>query len=903
ASDMVYHVNDPPDPDLFPQGPATDWIRPGRAVWSWWSDLYSGDFAIQRRYVDDAHQLGFEYVLVDAWWELGFPAEGKDQFQRLAELVDYAHRDGRQVDILVWKDWYEVLDREERRAFFAAVRQAGAVGVKFDIIDAGDSESQLNVQLHEAILRDAAEHQLMINFHGTHKPTGLARTWPNEITREGLMGLELNRLALEHSIAVPPWHNAALPFTRLVLGPGDYTPVTFDERKLGETTFTHQFASAGVMVSPLLHFADDPQRLLAQETVLDLLQALPTTWDESRVLPVSDIGRVAALVRRKGQDWWLFVLNGNGQQPLSLPALALDFLGEGGYRAELVADETATTFQRSERSSLTREDELDLQLLAGGGFLARFTPITSDGNQPRPFRLGFAQVPPSNDGEGWTRLYTTLAEHADLVAYSFQGGVPWPEALNSSDVADYPFHLRLLWQHLREGNRTAAPDHPIYLMINPIETSYERLAPYWGESGEHLPLPAPWNGYDFSQPEVRQAYINYLTAAIEYFQPTYLAINVEANILLAKRPWLWEGFKEFNQAVYTAIKTRYPQLKVFSTIHYEHMLALHSESIALVRQLADSYPDVLQAEVKALLAHSDLLALSTYPYMVFENPRLRGSPPTLDAHYYQEAYDMAAELGLPLAIDQTGFISQDLYFEPFDITLHGSEEAQSRFIAFLLEQAQGHDFEFVNNFLAVDYGQHYGTDPTTLTWSYTGLFNQDGSPKAALAIWDAALSRPLADLPPPPPPGPRLAGAVRSVSLGDNRVDLTLEDGFVARLELLDRDILRVRLNPSGQFSNWQSGAIALNGLQDPQAILHDGPEAVFMVTSQLSVIIQKAPFAISVLRPDGTLISADQPGNSGFDPNGGVIFNRKHAPPGERYLGLGLRGGPLDRRGQVMLL
>ncbi len=762
-SHMITNLSDPPDPSLFPRGLNAPWIRPGRAVWSWWSDYQSSySFDAQKQYVDYAHTLGFEYIVVNAWWEQGFPDGGKDQFERLAELVHYANSEGRNVGIWVWKSWFELVTPTERHSFFDIVRAAGVVGVKIDNGYGLESETVQSAGLYEIMLKDAAERQLMVNFHGSNKPTGLSRTYPNEITREGCMGLELNGQAWEYGFFVNPEHNALLPFTRYVLGPADYTPVTFDERKIGATTFAHQLATAGLFSSPLLTYADDPVQLMAQIDVLDVLQAIPTHWDETRVLSVTILGTIAALAKRSGPDWFVFIINGDEDEPQTLTNLDLSFLGERTYRAVLIGDETKTSFQRSEVSELASNYPLDVDLLPGGGFVGYFQPSA---NTDRSFQMGFTSLPPSYDGDGWTAGYTALQDHADLVAHSFQQGVPWPEALLSSDVTTYPPHLQGMWEFLRSTDDAAIPGHDRYLMINPVATSSEGLAPYYGEVPE-MSLPAPWGSYSFNHPDVKTAFVNYLIAAIEFFQPKYLAINVEANILLAKRPEQWEAFKELNAYAYITIKGLYPELTVFSTIHYEHMLGLHIDSILLEQRFRDTYPNILTHEVRDLLRYSDLLALSTYPYMVGGLEVREG--------FYDDAYVIAEDLGLPIAIDQTGYASRSFVYELLGVSITGSEEIQDSFISLLLEDAQTHDFRFVVNFVSTDYGTNYGSDPVFLTWAYAGLSNTDGTAKPALATWDRYLGLTYnPERGQGPPDRFQTAGNVIETTVnGDDRVEL-----------------------------------------------------------------------------------------------------------------------------------
>lgn len=374
-SDLVRNVNPPPDSALFPDGARTAWIRPGRTLWSWWADFASSmDFATQRRYVDAAAILGFEYVLVDAGWEFGFPDGTQDQFARLAQLVGYAHSQGRQVDIWVWKLWDELRHRTARRAFFQAVKRAGAVGIKIDNIASSESESQVDVALYEAILRDAAAVHLMIHFHGCNKDTGRGRTYPHQLTHEGFLGLEYTAGLWSVGLHLTPRYNAILAFVRFAVGPGDYTPVTFDPRKIGSTTLAHQLATAGVFTSPLLHFADDPENFLAHPEVLDVLQALPAHWHETRVLSGSAVGELVLLARRSGPRWFVFGLNGDATAAKTLERVDLTFLGTTRHRAIVLGDATRTSFARQEVSAMDARSALSLTLLPGGGFVGMFTP-------------------------------------------------------------------------------------------------------------------------------------------------------------------------------------------------------------------------------------------------------------------------------------------------------------------------------------------------------------------------------------------------------------------------------------------------------------------------------------------------------------------------------------------------
>jgi alpha-glucosidase len=362
SADLNGLVNSDVIPSLCPP-PGTDlehapWIRPGRAVWSWWSEG-TGDVERNKHYVDYAQQLGFEYNLVDAGWEDWHQA-GKGKWELLHELVDYGRAHG--VAIWVWKHYRGVQQREARRQFLEACHQAGVVGVKIDFMD---SESKDMIDFYERTLRDAAEFQLMINFHGANKPTGESRTWPNEMTREGIRGLEYNKWS-----ALPATHYATLPFTRYLAGHGDFTVCTLRPNFLKGTRAGLQLATSIVFTSPLMHWADTPS-LYLHSTTVDLIRSIPSLWDETRILPGSDIGKLAAFARRAGDTWFVGIINAG---PAREYPLKLDFLGPRDHDAWVASDHPDRAEELVFSKAHYRGDEtLNLNLMPQGGWLGRFT--------------------------------------------------------------------------------------------------------------------------------------------------------------------------------------------------------------------------------------------------------------------------------------------------------------------------------------------------------------------------------------------------------------------------------------------------------------------------------------------------------------------------------------------------
>lgn len=350
-SDIVHNLSAPPDPKLFPQGIKTPWLKSGRAVWRY---LDGGDnnFAGIKEFSRLAGELGFEYQVVEGLWTRFGEAE-------LKELVDYSKE--RNVGIVLWRHRRTLGEREERRRLFGALQKAGVAGLKVDFLD---HEAKEVIDLYQDILRDAAEFHLVVNFHGANKPAGEARTWPNELTREAIYGLE-------HRNA-PSWaeFNTTFPFTRMLAGHADYTPVVFGERRK-ETSWAHQIASAAILTSPMLIYGAHPQSLLSSPAV-EIVKSLPATWDETRVLPPSEIGQLAMFARRTGDTWFVAAMNGPEARTVKVD---LSFLGRPGAAKALIArdklDDSAAI--EVESRQLSAKQPLEIAMRAGGGFVVRLT--------------------------------------------------------------------------------------------------------------------------------------------------------------------------------------------------------------------------------------------------------------------------------------------------------------------------------------------------------------------------------------------------------------------------------------------------------------------------------------------------------------------------------------------------
>lgn len=346
---LVENLNPPASPELS----NADWIKPGRSAWQW---LAAGDpiEKEQHQWIDWTSQLGFEYYLIDEGWE-----RWPDSWAAIADSVAYGKT--KNVKIWIWVHSRFVRDPQERKEFLRKAVEAGVVGVK---IDFPPPASRTVANWYFETAKDAADVHLMVDFHGANKPSGMDRTWPNVITREGVRGHEY-QITRYHRVPQPD-HDVILPFTRYIAGPGDYTPTVFTTSELMGNTWSHELAQAIVFTSPFLCFGGHPQSYL-ENPARDVLTAIPPVWDETRVLTGSEPGKVVAEARRSGKQWFIAVMNGADATTLNIP---LAFLGLGTWKATQLRDakDKPDAWDR-EDGQVTHTDHIHLELAPRGGFV------------------------------------------------------------------------------------------------------------------------------------------------------------------------------------------------------------------------------------------------------------------------------------------------------------------------------------------------------------------------------------------------------------------------------------------------------------------------------------------------------------------------------------------------------
>ena len=356
----------------------TGWVNAGKYAWDWWSDgVVSGveppgmNDAVIRRFIDFATETGLQYMLIDAGWyiapngDVGDPTA--DVTRSIAEinlpaLVEYGRQ--RNVGLLVWVHW-RPLEAQMNKAL-ARYERIGLKGIKVDFMDRND---EVMVDFYHRLLKKAAPHRLLVDLHGAYSPTGLQRPYPHLLTQEGVMGAEYNKW----SARVTATHNVTLPFTRMLLGPMDYTPGGFrnvspadfvarNRLPLVQTTRGHALAMYVVYDSPLVSLADTPDAYRDQPG-MDFLASVPTTWDETRVV-AGEIGQFIIIARRKGSDWFVGAMTNEAERNVTVP---LHFLEDGEFAARIYADGDTPTALVVTARTVRRHDTIALRLAPGGG--------------------------------------------------------------------------------------------------------------------------------------------------------------------------------------------------------------------------------------------------------------------------------------------------------------------------------------------------------------------------------------------------------------------------------------------------------------------------------------------------------------------------------------------------------
>jgi len=353
------------------------WIKPGKVAWDWWNDwnIYNVDFKAgintqtYKYYIDFASKNKVEYVVLDEGWSVETDIMKHNPNVDLEALIAYAK--DRNVGIILWASWMAIHDKTE--AVFDNYAKLGIKGFKVDFIDRDDAKMVNSVY---DIAQRAANHKLIIDFHGMYKPTGIQRTYPNILNFEGVKGLENNKWTPNDDV---PLYDTTIPFIRMMAGPMDYTPgamrnATKSEFKpshsnpMSQGTRCHQLALYTIFEAPLQMMADSPTAFMKEQESTDFIAKVPTTFDETVSLN-GEVGKYISIARRKGNTWYLGSITNWDSRDITID---FSFLEKGKkFQAEIFsdglnADKAATDYKR-EIITIDSATKLTYRLANGGG--------------------------------------------------------------------------------------------------------------------------------------------------------------------------------------------------------------------------------------------------------------------------------------------------------------------------------------------------------------------------------------------------------------------------------------------------------------------------------------------------------------------------------------------------------
>ena len=381
-NDMVYRLATPADPQ-------TDWswVKPGKVAWDWWNDwnIDGVDFKsginndTYKHYIDFASANGIEYVILDEGWSVNGKA---DLFQVVPEidlemLVKYATE--RNVGLILWAGYW-AFDRDMEKV----CEHYSKMGIKGFKIDFMDRDDQYMVDFHRRAAEMTAKYHMLADFHGSYKPTGLHRTYPNVINYEGVHGLETMKWSDASVDQVT--YDVTIPYIRMMAGPMDYTQGAMRNATRGnyhpvynepmsQGTRCRQLAEYVVFDSPLNMLCDSPSNYMREPECLEYIAQIPTVWDETKGL-CGEVGKYIVMARRSGDVWYVGGMTGWNPKELEL---TLDFLPEGEYTVEIFVDgANAYRIARDYKkvaSNLPADRKIAVHMAPGGGFAAIIKPI------------------------------------------------------------------------------------------------------------------------------------------------------------------------------------------------------------------------------------------------------------------------------------------------------------------------------------------------------------------------------------------------------------------------------------------------------------------------------------------------------------------------------------------------
>ncbi|MFC6859558.1 glycoside hydrolase family 97 protein [Zunongwangia atlantica] len=359
------------------------WIKPGKVAWDWWNanNVYNVDFEsginteTYKYYIDFASEFGLEYIILDEGWSKSTlnvmePNEDID----MEELTTYA--EAKNVGIILWSLW-RPLD-ENMEALLSKYEAWGIKGVKVDFIQRAD---QYVTNFYERLAKSAADHHLLVDYHGGMKPSGMRRAYPNIINYEAVKGLENDKW----EDLITPEHDLTIPFTRMTAGILDYTPGGMDnahkenfavrfDRPMTLGTRAHQIALYTIFEAPLQMLADTPSSYYENRESAEFISKIPVVWEETKVLDAK-IGDYLIIARKNGDSWYVGAITDDSARTFEID---LSFLDDNtNYQLDWIedgknSDKVAKDYAKKS-AKLTSEDKIEIKMNKGGGWIGIFT--------------------------------------------------------------------------------------------------------------------------------------------------------------------------------------------------------------------------------------------------------------------------------------------------------------------------------------------------------------------------------------------------------------------------------------------------------------------------------------------------------------------------------------------------
>ncbi len=341
--------------------------------------------------------------------------------------------------------------------------------------------------------------------------------------------------------------------------------------------------------------------------------------------------------------------------------------------------------------------------------------------ETRSFLMGFTPWPYDATLEAVDWTYERINLNGDIVSHHMEEGVPWPEAAAGSAFA----------QEFRDEitSRTAryVDSKKVLLSISPLNMGRDGMALYRGASGS-MALPSPWDGYALNSAEVKTAFLNYAVSMVESFQPDYLVLGVEVNLLIRNNPALWDAYLDLHEATYAALKTAYPDLPVGVSVFCVPFFPEWSPSDNLASQIAG---------LRQLETSADFIAFSLHPFMSGLTAE------SFPSDYLSRLYALTDK---PVAVSESSYPAQ--YWQTMNaplIDFNGTPAKQEAFLRSMLSASDTAGALFVIWFSLRDFDALWegalGSDPTALVWRDTGLYGEDGDARAALSLWQEWFKR------------------------------------------------------------------------------------------------------------------------------------------------------------------